>query len=425
MSITDTAIIGNISINATESLAAVGIVGAFISMLVWVLGQIRSAISSIVSQYLGANSLKEIETMPAQAIFIVLMGSILVIGISYPFSRQIFEFYNASGIILEACLTYFNIRIFGLPFSLFVFAVFGIFRGLQNTFYPMLIAIIGALLNVFLDIALVYGIEGLLLPMHLKGAAYASVIAQVSMALMALILLRTKTDISLKVTFPFHPETKRLLGMVLNLFVRTLALNTALYFGTSYATSYGKEYIAAYTIALNSWFLGAFIIDGYSSAGSILSGKILGQKDYRSLLKLSKKLVLYGFLTGVFIMLLGVVFYQPIGRIFTNEPLVLKQFYNSFWMVLIMQPICAITFVFDAMFKGMGKMKFLRNVLLISTGFFYIPALLITDFFDLKLYAIWTAFFIWMIARGLPLVIRFRKTFLPLSRASHKEVSSN
>jgi Na+-driven multidrug efflux pump len=38
LSITDTAIIGNIDVNATESLAAVGIVGAFISMLIWVLG---------------------------------------------------------------------------------------------------------------------------------------------------------------------------------------------------------------------------------------------------------------------------------------------------------------------------------------------------------------------------------------------------
>ena len=42
LSITDTAIIGHIDSNATESLAAVGIVGAFISMLVWVFGQVRS-----------------------------------------------------------------------------------------------------------------------------------------------------------------------------------------------------------------------------------------------------------------------------------------------------------------------------------------------------------------------------------------------
>ena len=83
LSITDTAIIGNIDENATESLAAVGIVGAFISMLVWVFGQIRSAISSIISQYVGANKLGKIEGLPAQAMAIVVAGSLLVLVISY------------------------------------------------------------------------------------------------------------------------------------------------------------------------------------------------------------------------------------------------------------------------------------------------------------------------------------------------------
>ena len=136
LSITDTAIVGNIDGNATESLAAVGIVGAFISMLIWVFGQIRSAISSIISQYVGANKLNEVKELPAQAIAIVVLGSLLVLAISYPFSRQIFEFYNASDQILEYCITYFNIRIFGFPFALFVFAVFGTFRVCKTLFIP-------------------------------------------------------------------------------------------------------------------------------------------------------------------------------------------------------------------------------------------------------------------------------------------------
>ena len=57
LSLTDAAIVGHIPNNATESLAAVGIVSSFLSMLIWVLGQSRSAISSIISQYLGANKL--------------------------------------------------------------------------------------------------------------------------------------------------------------------------------------------------------------------------------------------------------------------------------------------------------------------------------------------------------------------------------
>ncbi len=290
LSITDTAIVGHIETNSAESLAAVGIVGAFISMLVWVFGQIRSAISSLVSQYLGANKLNEIKSLPAQAIAIAIAGSIVVILVTYPFAKQIFSFYNASGIILDYSVSYYQIRIFGFPFSLFVFAVFGTFRGLQNTLYPMVIAIMGAILNVILDIVLVYGIKGVFPPLNIEGAAYASVVSQIAMAILAGILMIYKTPISLKIKMPWNPEIKRLLGMVINLFIRTLFLNLALYFATSFSTEYGKEYIAAYTIGINLWFLGAFVIDGYSSAGDILAGKLLGAKEYKTLIKLAVSL---------------------------------------------------------------------------------------------------------------------------------------
>ena len=417
LSITDTAIIGNINENATESLAAVGIVGAYISMLIWVFGQIRSAISSIISQYVGANKLDEIKTLPAQAIAIIVVCSLLVVAVSYPFAKQIFQFYNASGQVLAYCITYFKIRIFGFPFSLFVFAIFGIFRGLQNTFYPMIIAIIGALLNIVLDLAFVYGIEGFIEPMYIEGAAYASVIAQITMAILSILLLIKKTDISLKIETKLHQEIPKLLGMIGNLFIRTIALNTALYFATAYATGYGKEYIAAYTIGLNIWLLGAFMVDGYSSAGNILAGKLLGAKEYKTLVLLSTKLIKYGLITGIIIATFGFLFYNFIGLIFTKEPLVLEQFYHVFWIVIITQPISAITFIFDGMFKGMGFMKYLRNVLIFSTGFVFIPTLLFFDWLDYKLVAIWIAFTLWILARGIPLIIKFRRTFLPLANS--------
>ncbi len=416
LSITDTAIIGNMESNATESLAAVGIVGAFISMLVWVFGQVRSAISSIISQYVGAHKLEEVNDLPAQATAIVLLGSFLVLAICYPFATQIFEFYNATGMILDSAVIYFKIRIFGFPFSLFVFAIFGTFRGLQNTYYPMLIAITGALLNIVLDIVLVYGIEGIIAPMHIEGAAYASVLSQIVMAGIAASLLVKKTSISLKVQLPFNKEIKRMLGMISNLFIRTIALNVALYFGTSYATSYGKEYIAAYTIGLNIWFLGAFMIDGYSSAGNILSGKLLGAKDYQTLLKLSRKLTKYGFVIGGCLTIFGGLFYESIGTVFTKDPVVLEKFYASFWIILAMQPLCAITFIFDGMYKGMGEMKILRNLLLLSTGVVFIPVLLVFDAFDYKLHAIWIAFTCWIVVRGFPLILLFRWKFIPLAQ---------
>ncbi|WP_026754385.1 MATE family efflux transporter [Sediminibacter sp. Hel_I_10] len=412
LSLTDTAIIGNVDLNATESLAAVGIVGTFLSMLIWVFGQTRSAISSLVSRYLGANDLDSIKSLPAQAMFIMTVLSAVIIVLTYPFAEGIFKLYNAENLILDYSATYYRIRVFGFPFTLLTIAVFGTFRGLQNTFYPMIIAIVGAALNIILDVILVYGIQGYVQPMYIEGAAYASVIAQFVMAALSIIYLLKKTDIPLRFTFPWNKEIKNFMLMILNLFVRTLALNVTLYFATRFATGYGKSYIAAYTIAINLWFLGAFIIDGYASAGNILSGKLLGSKSYAELIKLSNTLIKYGIFCGMILAALGALFYRPIGRIFTQEPNVLDQFYNVFWIILLMQPLCALAFIFDGMFKGMGKMKFLRNLLLMATGLVFIPILFFLDQFNLKLYGIFIALTFWMMARGIPLILKFRQLFL-------------
>lgn len=416
LSLTDAAVVGNVQVNPTESLAAIGIVTTFLSMLIWILGQTRSAISSIISQHLGANKLDQVKDLPAQAIFLITSLSLVIIATTYPFTSQIFKLYNASGLILDYSVDYYKIRVFGFPFTLFVIAVFGTFRGLQNTYYPMVIAIIGAFLNVILDFVLVYGIDGILQPMHIKGAAYASVIAQIIMALLSGYLLLTKTNIPLRVKFPLNKQIGNFAIMILNLFVRTLALNITLYFATKYATGYGKNYIAAYTIAINLWFLGAFIIDGYASAGNILSGKLYGQKNYKDLLSLSQQLIKYGIYLGGLVAIIGAVFYYPIGRLFTKEPEVLKTFYSVFWMVLAMQPLCALAFIFDGMFKGLGKMKDLRNLLLLSTCVVFLPVLFIADYYNLKLHGIFMAFTLWIIARGFPLIIKFRKQFLPLAQ---------
>lgn len=416
LSLTDAAIIGNMDVNATESLAAVGIVSTFLSMLIWVLGQTRSAISSIVSQYLGAGNVDAVKNLPAQAIFIITSLSVLIIVATYPFATQIFKLYNASNLILDYSIDYYQIRVFGFPFTLFTIAVFGTFRGLQNTYYPMLIAITGAIANVIFDFVLVYGIADIIPALHIKGAAYASVIAQLIMALLSAYYILKKTDIPLWVRFPFNPEMKRFALMILNLFVRTIALNVALYFATSFATSYGSTYIAAYTIAINLWFLGAFLIDGYASAGNILSGKLLGAKDYKSLLDLSNKLIKYGIIVGLIMAIIGALFYIPIGHIFSNDPKVLNAFYDVFWIVLAMQPLCALAFIFDGVFKGLGRMKYLRNLLLFSTLLVFIPVILWTDYMDLKLKGIFLAFTFWIIARGVPLILKFRKTFTSLAQ---------
>ena len=415
LSITDTIIVGNMDENATISLGAVGIVGSFISMLIWVFGQRRSAIASIIAQALGQKKLGEVKDLPAQGIMIIIFSCFLIILLTYFNSEGLFKFYNASGNLLKFCVEYFNIRVWGLPFTLLTIGIFGIFRGLQNTYYPMIIAIVGTILNIVLDIILVYGVEGFIDPMFIQGAAYASLLAQICMAFLAVILLYKKTNIKLAVKFPFNPKIKTFMQMFGNLVIRTASLNVTLYFCNAFATKYGDEFIAAYTIAINLWFLVAFIIDGYSSAGTILSGKLYGEKSYGVLMKFGNDLTKIGVKIGIIMCIIGFIFYYPLGRIFNNDPVVLQEFYNIFWIVLAMLPLCSIAFIFDGLYKGLGWMKDLRNVLLFSTFIIFVPFVILFDHYELGLHGIFYAFTLWILSRSIPLIIKFRKTFNKLS----------
>jgi len=413
LSITDTAIVGNINLNPTEALAAVGIAGSFISAIVWILAQTRSAISAIIAQYYGAGKVDKILDLPAQIIVMNIALSLFIYVVTIFFVENIFELYNASGLILDQAVSYYKIRALGLPFTLFVFSVFGVFRGLQNTFWPMVISILGTALNIGLDFILVFGVDGYIPAMNVEGAAWASIIAQGVMALLAFVLVLKKTPFSFRLRFPFNVEIKRLLSLSFNLIIRTISLNIALYMANAYATKYGAHYIAAQTIAFQIWLFFAFFIDGYSSVGNIMSGKLLGQKNYVQIWNLSKQLNTY---TIVISLILGAIcfsFYSPIGRLFSKDPEVLSLFSSIFWIVILMQPINAVTFVFDGIFKGLAEAVTLRNTLLAATFLGFVPSLLLGDYFDLQLYAIWIAFTVWMILRGGILLVIFNKRFLP------------
>jgi putative MATE family efflux protein len=419
LSSTDAAIVGNIADYGTESLAAVGIVGSFLSTIIWILAQTRSAISAIVSQNLGAGKIESLRSFPAQAIIFNVSLSLILLFSTYFFIEEILVLLRASDKILEFSLDYYYIRVWGFPLTLFTFAIFGIFRGLQNTFWPMIIATIGALINIVLDFILVYGIEEIINPMGVKGAAWASLIAQSIMAILALVFLLKKTNVSLRLKRKIHPEIKRLVNMSYNLFIRSVALNIALLMAVREATSLGKEFIAAHTIAINLWLFSAFFIDGYGAAGNILGGRLLGAKKFKKLSILTRRVNIYNLVVSFILIGLGILFYKPIGFIFTKDDLVLSTFYGVFYIVLISQPVNAVGFTFDAIFKGLGEMKYLRNVLIASTLFGFIPALLICNYFDLKLKGIWIAIVVWIGFRAFALLFKYKNKYSPLANAEN------
>lgn len=408
ITLVDTAFVGQVG---TTELAAVGIAGSFYLMTVWILAQTLTAIAAIVSRFYGKNQLDQIESLIPQA-----LGSNLVLGIGFfiltnVFATEIFQFYNAEGEVLLLCEEYFNIRSWGFPFTLATLLLFGVFRGLQNTSWAMVISLIGAAVNLVLDYLLIFGVEGSIEPMGIKGAAAASLAAQVLMFILAIIFLSAKTSFHLKLRFQLNPEFKNLAGMSADLFIRTILLNLTFYLATRYATGYGEEVIAAHTIAINIWLFSSFFIDGYAHAGNALAGRLLGEDRPKSLYHMGLQINKIAIFIGIALAAIYAIGYFQIGKLFTDDAAVLVQFEAIFILVILTQPINASAFAFDGIYKGLGEMKLLRNLLIASTLLGFVPVCLGFHYLSPGLLGIWIAFVVWMIIRSGWLIYDFKKRY--------------
>ena len=196
ISLVDTAIIGHLG---TAELAGVGIATSLFTLIIWVLAQTKSAVSAIVSQHLGKNQLHRVKTLIPQAILLNLLLGLLFYLSTSALSSSLLSIFNAKGAVMQFAEEYYAIRAIGYPLTLATFGIFGVFRGLQNTSWAMAISMIGCGINIILDIVLVYGIDGVIPSLGVKGAAIASLAAQLIMFLLAIYYLLTRTSFGIRI----------------------------------------------------------------------------------------------------------------------------------------------------------------------------------------------------------------------------------
>ncbi|HLW30249.1 MAG TPA: MATE family efflux transporter [Brumimicrobium sp.] len=417
LSLTDLAVVGNIGYDSfsesnenLSAVAAVGIAGSLISALVWIFAQMKSAISAVVSQAYGSQKMRNMASLiPQMVYFNAIVGVMAMLGTFFT-SAWIFEnLLSASGAILQDATAYFNIRVLGFPLTLITFSIFGVFRGVQNTWWAMVISIIGGTVNIVLDFIFVLGWWNLVEPMGVEGAAWASFIAQVIMFVLTLYFLLFKSKIRLIHTLRINAEFLGLLLIAGNLVLRTLTLNIALMLTHKYANVYGTVQAATHAVMLNLWLFSAFFLDAFATSANAMAGKFLGSKNKEAMQRnLSRHLFLSLLVAFVLAGLLMIFHSEVMGLLIDNT-----EVWNMYPVILplfaLCLPINALAFTLDGVFKGMGKAKFLRNILFISTLIGFLPVLLIGDLFYPGLKIIWYAIIAWMLIRGFIPYFYFKK----------------
>ena len=310
---------GHIALNTKEVLGAVGVVSSFLSALLWIFIQSSRAITSQVAYAYGQGKLSQVKGLVAQILLLSLGISLLSSIFSFVCSQFILErFYDAEGTLLEYCLDYFHIRVWGFPLTLLTLTIHSIFRGFQNTSWSMYISILGGVINLVFNYIFVY-----IFHWDIKGLAWASLLAQGTMFVVSVIIMYQKTPFKFFIVKGIHPKFLQSLRMSADLLIRSSMLQGVLYFSFLKATLLGTDgdhtIVATHTLLNQVWGFSTFLFDGYCNAGGLISGRLYSTRQYESIRELVRQLFYVVLGISIAISLIYFLLYYQIGTFMTEN----------------------------------------------------------------------------------------------------------
>ncbi len=187
--VTDTMWISRIDITDPSYVGGAGIIFPVIFLAIAVSNGILVGISSLVARGIGEENIKIINLTTESGLFIAILLAVLIISAGYIFDVKLVGLLGAEGDYRIHALEYLR-YIIPAAALMFILSVFnGILQGEGLMKYVMISMIIGTVGNIILDPVFIF-----LLDMEVKGAALATVIAQVFSVIYAIsVFTRNKT----------------------------------------------------------------------------------------------------------------------------------------------------------------------------------------------------------------------------------------
>jgi putative MATE family efflux protein len=396
--LTDTAIVGHLG---TPQLGGLAVASTLLLTLYAVFVFLAYGTTAAVSRLLGAGDHRAAAHQAVQSLWLAALIGVAVAAAGLLAADALVGLMGAEGAVRTNALVYLRISIFGVPALLIVLAGTGYLRGLQDTRTPLVIAVGTVLLNLVLEVTLVYGFG-----QGIGASALTTVVAQWTAA--GVYLWRVgRAAAAQQVDLAPHPASLRRLGAVgRDLLVRTAALRASLLVATAVATRLGTVDVAAHQIAFEVWAFRALALDAVAIAGQAMVGRALGAGDAAAARGAGRRMIEWGLAFGA---LVGVALFAvrtTLPHLFSGDPAVVGLAGFLLLWVAVLQPVNALAFVLDGILIGAGDMRFLAWAMVGAAAVFIPPAVAVAAL-DAGIGWLWASIGLLMVARAVALLARF------------------
>lgn len=370
--IVDTAVMSRMG--SPEWIAATAVATVIFSTIYWMFGFLRMGTGGLVAQSHGAGDQREVSRILTRACLLAIVLAAFLLALQSPLKYLSLFAMQDDGAWKPLTETYFNVRILSAPATLLTYVAIATLVGLQRMRQVLLLQLLLNFLNIALTISLFRYTS-----LGIAGVALATVISEYVALVYGIYLLRSEwislLQDRLVSQWLFDAMAwRRLFGISIDLFIRTLALLFAFYSISVLGSRQGVAVLAANSILMHMVYFCSYTMDGFAHAAETLTGYAIGIKSQRFF----KQAMIITIQFAVATSLLFVIVYSLFGSTILSLLSVESSTHALAiqwlpWVVAI--PITGIwSYMLDGIFTGATETIGMRNSVLQSLLIFLVAA---------------------------------------------------
>ncbi|HEX4977727.1 MAG TPA: MATE family efflux transporter [Nocardioides sp.] len=347
----DAAIVGHLG---TAQLAGLGIAGAIVQTAVGLCIFLAYGTTASVARRLGAGDTRGALAQGIDGLWLAVLIGVPTTAAGLVAVGPLVGLFAPDAAVAGHAESYLGWALLGVTPLLVLLAGTGVLRGLQDTRTPLVVAVAANLVNVALNVVLVYGLD-----LGIAGSAIGTDLAQLgaAAAVVAVVVRAARREgASMR---PDLPGIRRAGHAAVALVIRTVTLRASLLVMTWGAASLGTTATAAHQLAMTLWTFLAFALDAIAIAAQAITGRYLGAGDLGVTRQATDRMVGWGWRSGLVTGALLAGTAPFLGPLFTGDAAV----HDTLWPVLLVaaafQPLSGVVFVLDGVLIGAGDGRYL------------------------------------------------------------------
>lgn len=392
------------------AVAGIGVANALINVYLAVFIALAVGTSSLIARRIGANAIEKAREVAKQSFVLTLIVGLLFGFISIFFAAPFLRLMGADQATLAAALPFYRM-VGGTAILIGTMTTFGsMLRATGDTKSPMYVGLITNVLNIGLDVVLIFG-WGPFPALGVIGTAIGTIIARlVGSFLLYRKVQQSEIAFSLRGIMDLRKYTS-LVRLTIPAALERLAMRMGqvLYFGLIVAL--GTKTYAAHSIAgsIESFvYMPAY---GIATATATMIGMSIGKKNYAETKKIAFIACKYAILI---LTTLGIVLFvgaPTFASWFTTDQTVISQVVTALHIDAFNQPGLAISLILTAALQGLGDTKTpLYSTLFGMWGIRVIGVFILGLSFQWGIAGVWLAIGLDLYARSCFLGWRFKST---------------